>query len=218
MTDKTPSPDATFGDLKISWGWLLALGILLAVLGFVGIGMAYWLTLAAVLWFGVLAIIAGIAQLVDAFHYKGWKSILWHVIIAVVYVIAGIVLIAMPVRSAFWLTLFIAISLIVAGVFRAAMAFQMRRETGAWGWVLLSAIISVVLGVLILGTVMPEQAAVDTAEEARAWIGQWGWVIGMFVAIELLVQGLTLISIALAARSFNRKIGSGGGASPSATA
>ncbi len=217
QTTTTPAGEPPLGDLKISWGWMLALGILMTVLGVIGVGMAYWLTIAAILWFGVLAIVGGIAQLIDAFHYKGWKSVLWHVIIAVVYVIAGIVLIAMPVASAFWLTLFLAAALVVTGIVRLVVAFQMRGAGSGWIWVAVSAVISIALGILIWSQVLPPQAAVDTAEEATAWIQQWGWIIGLFVAIELIMQGASMIAIALAARAFNQRIGSsGGGTTPSA--
>src|SRR5690606_30930264 len=60
------------GGAGISWGWLLALGILMALLGVIGLGMTYWLTIVAVFWFGALAIVGGVAQLIDAFHHKGW--------------------------------------------------------------------------------------------------------------------------------------------------
>jgi len=213
-TDMQPAGEP-LGNVKFSWGWMLALGILMAVLGVIGLGMAYYLTIAAILWFGVLAIIAGIVQLVDAFHYKGWKSILWHVIIAAVYVIAGIVLIAMPVASAFWLTIFLAASLVVTGIARVIMSFQIRKAGAAWIWVLISGLISIVLGILVYGTVIPPSGeSLATAEGQTAWVRDWGWVIGLFVAIELIVQGVTLISIALTGRAMSG--GSSGTATPTA--
>src|SRR5262245_43327106 len=93
----------------ISWGWLLALGILVTLLGLFGLGMTYWLTIVAVFWFGVLAVVGGIAQLLDAFHHKGWKGIVWHAVIGLIYILAGLVMIVMPISSAFWLTLFLAL-------------------------------------------------------------------------------------------------------------
>ena len=43
-----------FGELGRNWLWLLVLGILSAILGVVGLGMTFFLTLASVLYFGVL--------------------------------------------------------------------------------------------------------------------------------------------------------------------
>lgn len=184
----------------ISRGWLLALGILMTALGILGVGMAYWLTAVAVFWCGALAIVGGVAQVIDAFHHKGWKGIAWHVIIGLIYIAAGLAMIAMPVSAAFWLTLFLAISLIVVGCLRIITAFQIRAHGPVWLAVLLSGVISVALGVLIYGTVVPPGAeALATPEGQLAWLRSWGWVIGLFVAIELIMEGAALIGLAVAA-------------------
>lgn len=201
------------GQSGISWGWLLALGILMTVLGVIGLGMTYWLTVAAVFWFGILTIIGGISQLIDAFHHKGWGGILWHVLIGLLYVGAGILLVTMPVASAFWLTLFLAIMLIVIGVSRIIMAFQMRHLGGAWIWVLLSGLISILLGILIYGTVTPPTTeALATPEGELQWLQSWGWVIGLFVAVELIMEGVALMSLAFAVKTVE------GGTPPAKTA
>jgi uncharacterized membrane protein HdeD (DUF308 family) len=201
----TRSPGALPGGTGISWGWLLALGILMAALGVIGLGMTYWLTLVAVFWFGALAIVGGVAQLFDAVHHKGWQGIAWHIVIGVIYILAGVVLIAMPVSSAFWLTLFLAAALVVIGLFRSVLAFQMRGPRGFWLWVLLSGIISIVLGVMIYGTVVPPDAqALATAEGQLAWVKSWGWVIGLFVALELIMEGAALIAIAMATKTLQQ--------------
>jgi uncharacterized membrane protein HdeD (DUF308 family) len=198
----TGSPTKVLGQPGVRWGWLLALGLLLTALGVIGLGMTYWLTAVAIFWFGVLAVVGGAAQILDAFHHREWKGFLWHVIIGVVYVIAGLILITTPLSSAFWLTLFLAISLVISGILRIFMAFQMRGQAGAWLWVLLSGAISIALGVIIYGTVTPPGAeALATPEGQLQWVSAWGGFIGLFVAIELIMEGLALISIALAARS-----------------
>jgi uncharacterized membrane protein HdeD (DUF308 family) len=196
------APRSTFSQSGISWGWLLALGILMTLLGVIGLGMTYWLTVVAVFWCGVLAIVGGIAQIVDAFHHKSWKGIVWHVIIGLIYIAAGLAMVTMPVASAFWLTVFLAISLVVAGLVRIVMAFQIRGQGAVWIAVLLSGAISVALGAMVYGTVVPPGAdALATSEGQLAWVRSWGWVIGLFVAIELIVEGVALISLAFAAKS-----------------
>ncbi|BCH24147.1 membrane protein [Mesorhizobium sp. L-8-10] len=185
-------------DMGVRWGWLLALGILMVVLGVIGLGMTYQLTLVAMFWLGAFAIIGGIAQVLDGFHHREWKSVAWHVIIGIIYVAAGILLIVTPVASAFWLTLFLAVSLVVTGIIRIVMAFQVRGHGSAWIAVLLSGLVSIVLGFVIYGTVVPPGAeALATPEGQLEWVRSWGWVIGLFVAIELIMEGAALIAIAL---------------------
>lgn len=206
------SVSGALGESNIRWGWLLALGILMLVLGVIGLGMSYRLTFLAMFWFGILATIGGVGQIFDAFHHKGWKGIVWHVAIGIVYIIAGMVLIFVPVSAAFWMTLFIAISLVVTGVMRIFMAFQVRNQGSVWWWVLLTGIISIILGILVWGTITPPGPEVLATPEAQlAWIRSWGWVIGMFVAVELIVEGISLTSIALATKSNTPSIAAGGG-------
>lgn len=205
--------DPVMGTLPFNWKWMLALGILMAVLGIIGLGLTYSLTIVSVLWFGVLAVIGGVAQLVDAFKYSGWRAVAAHVLVGLLYVGAGVVLIALPVQSAWWLTILIAAALIVVGVLRIVMAFQMKGAGAVWMG--LSGAISILLGALIYLVVdFPTEAALATPEAAAAWFGQWGWVIGLFVAIELIVQGAALTALALTARNWTR---TGGGEAPAST-
>jgi uncharacterized membrane protein HdeD (DUF308 family) len=185
-----------------NWGWLLALGIFMCLLGMLGIGMSYRLTLVAVFWCGVLAIVGGIAQILDGFHHKAWRGTVWQSLIGLIYVIAGVAMVTMPVSAAFWLTIFLAISLVVTGIVRIGMAFQMGQQGAIRLAVLFSGIVSIALGVMIYGFVTPPGAeALATQEGQLAWVRSWGWIIGLLVAIELIMEGVALIALALAARS-----------------
>lgn len=186
-----------FGGLRVSWGWLLALGILSIVLGTIGLGMVGVLTIASVIFFGVLLLVGGVAQLVQAFTCKGWKSIFWHVLIALLYLAAGIVCITDPIGSSGVLTLALAWILIAVGVFRGIMAFQLRGNPG-WAWVLVAGVIAIALGAMILAQ-WPESAL---------------WIIGLFVAIELIFNGWSEVFIALAARQAGRQGGASASAAP----
>jgi uncharacterized membrane protein HdeD (DUF308 family) len=189
----------------------------MTLLGLVGLGMTYWLTVVAVFWCGVLAIVGGISQILDALHHKGWKGIVWHVFIGLIYIVAGVAMITMPVASAFWLTLLLAFSLVVVGIVRIVMAFQIRGQGPVWLAVLLSGLISVALGAMVYGTVTPPGAeALATPAGQAAWVRSWGWVIGLFVAIELITDGVALVFLAFAARSAAHVNVSGPVSAPSA--
>ena len=178
---------ALFGEVQKHWGWLLALGLLYLILGTIGFWMTFGLTLASVLFFGVLLIVGGLSQLIQAFQCKGWKSILWHVLIALLYVAAGIVIIVDPILASMTLTLMLAWILITVGVFRIIIAFQLRPVNG-WFWPLLSGIVSILLGGMIIAQ----------------WPVSGFWVIGLFVAIELIFNGWAYVFLALAARKASK--------------
>lgn len=172
-----------YGDLAVNWGWLLALGIIQLILGIIGLTMTVSLTLATVLVFGVFLIIAGVAQIVHTFTARGWKSGLLNLAIAVLYLITGLVIVFNPVRASLAATLFIGLLFTFTGITRGIMAFQMKNSKN-WEWYVLSALVSIILGFMII---------------AR-WPISAFWVIGLFVAVELIFNGWTSIMIALAAR------------------
>jgi len=114
----------------------------------------------------------------------------WHVVIALVYLIAGALAVYDPVGAAIGLTLVIAIALLVTGVTRLTMSFQLK-PAGGWIWTLLSGIMSIVLGGIILAQ----------------WPATGLWVIGLVIAIELIVSGWSYIFVALAAKNTGTQSG-----------
>jgi uncharacterized membrane protein HdeD (DUF308 family) len=88
-----------------------------------------------------------------------------------------------PILASVTLTLVLAGLLIGVGVSRIILAFQLRPASG-WYWPLLSGAISVLLGGMIIGH----------------WPLSGFWVIGLFVAIELIFNGWAYVFVALAAR------------------
>ena len=172
-----------FGDVGKNWKWLLVLGIIFVILGFIGLGRVFALTVASVFFFGILILIGGAVQLFESFKCKGWKSILLHVIIAILYFLIGIEFITNPMLASAVLTLILAIGFILVGIVRIVMAIQVRG-TANWFWLLFSGIISVMMGLII----------------AARWPVSGLFIIGLFVAIELIFHGWSYILVALAAR------------------
>lgn len=193
MTNGTASlqamvPAELLGDLVHNWGWLLAQGILLVVLGTIGLGMTFWLTLATVFIFGIFLVIGGVVQLFQAFKCRGWQSILWHVIIGILYVLAGVIIFGNPLMASTMLTLLLGGVLIGIGIVRLVMALQ-HRVLKNWIWPLIGGIAAIILGFMILAQ----------------WPISGFWVIGLFVAIEMIFSGWSYIFIALGARQMGKE-------------
>ncbi len=175
--------DVEAAELKRNWGWLLGLGILFVILGCISLGMVVGLTIASVLFLGVLLIIAGLSQIIDVFKSKKWKGVAWHALIAVLYIIGGSIVIYDPILASTLITVLLAWVLIIIGITRLIMASVLREATG-WAWLVIAGITAIVLGALIL----------------LQWPYSGLWVLGLFIAIELIVNGWTYIFIALATR------------------
>ncbi|ABA57832.1 conserved hypothetical protein [Nitrosococcus oceani ATCC 19707] len=183
--ERAPEIERVFGDLGKHWGWLLALGMLFIVLGTIALGMSVTLTVVTVLFFGVLLSIGGIFQIVEAFKCKGWRSVLLHILIALLYITAGVMLITEPIAGSLALTALLGGAFVATGVLRIVMGFHLKGTGVRWGWVVFAGVVSLVLGGMIL----------------FQWPVSALWVIGLLVAIEMLFHGWSYVMIALAAKS-----------------
>lgn len=159
--------------------WTTIYGIVLIILGALAIIMPGVATLATGLTIGWLLLIAGIvgivAVLTSGFSAPGFW---WNLLTAILYALAGGALLWRPVAGVLTLTIILAAYLLATGVVKAIMAFEYRRAIPkAWGWMLLSALVDIVLGVVIvLG--LP---------------GTSLWVLGLLVGINLLFTGVALV-------------------------
>ena len=169
-------------ELRRHWGWYLILGIVLIVLGTIALGSALVMTIASVFFFGWLLIVGGVMEVVHAFWHKRWAGFFLDLLTGALYVVVGWMMVTNPKESALLLTLIIAMFLVFEGVFRIVAALTARYPH--WGWVLLNGVISLVLGVMIW----------------RQWPYSGLWVIGLFVGIEMLFNGWSLVMLSFAGR------------------
>jgi uncharacterized membrane protein HdeD (DUF308 family) len=177
-----------FGDAKKNSGWLLGFGILSVILGTIGLGITPYLTKFGVTFFGILLAVGGGFQLVDAFKCRGWKGTVINVLIGLIYLSTGLIIAIDPLRAAVVLTFLIGGVVIVVGALRIGVALQ-HKGTPGWTWALFGGVISILLGVLVLG----------------GWPVSGTWVIGLVIAVELIVNGWTYILVGLAARRISRE-------------
>ena len=112
-----PNVQQAIDQVRKNSGWLMFMGVALIILGVVGLGMVGTLTLASVFVFGWLIIVAGVLVLVDGFKAEGWKAKLWEILIALLYIAAGVIVLVHPAASAVWFTMLLAIFLIGAALF-----------------------------------------------------------------------------------------------------
>jgi uncharacterized membrane protein HdeD (DUF308 family) len=201
QSSAVPFRHPLFGDVGRNWGWLLALGILSVILGVIGLGMTFLLTVASVLYFGILITIVGGVQVFQAFKCTGWKSVLFHVLIGILYVVGGLMIVTRPLLASLALTWTLAIILIAVGVLRLVVGVQHRGTTG-WGWALTGGVVTILLGLMILAK----------------WPLDALWVIGLFIAVELIVNGWTQIFVGMAARAAGQTMSASGRAPGSAKA
>jgi uncharacterized membrane protein HdeD (DUF308 family) len=172
--------------LAVHWGWLIALGVGLVVLGFIAIWRARAATLISVGFLGVLLLVSAVAVLAFAFSLAGyWTDFFVHVLWAVLLGIIGLILVTRPAISAEAITLVIAFYFIATGVLGIGYSLSSHIE-GEWLYVL-DGLVSTVLGCLLLG----------------GWPFSGLWAIGLFIGIDLILKGSSIIALGLSVRAIS---------------
>ena len=171
-----------YGSLHLKWGWMLALGILLIVLGFVALGDTVALTVVSVFLIGWLLLGSALIHIIHLIRHTEVRSF-WSFISVLLDIIVGVLLIADPALGAVTLTLVLAAFFIVTGVMRLIHAANSSIPHRFWP--IINGLVSILLGVIL-------------------WI-HWPvsglWFIGLAIAIELMLRGWTLVMLAFALRS-----------------
>lgn len=168
-------------------GALIGLGILFIILGMIGVAGQILFSLVSVNVLGIFLFAGGVLQAVHAFKSTGWKSVSVQLIFAILYIAAAIYVWAFPIPALEAITLWLAAIFFVTGFLRLISAFQ-HRHFAQWFWLALSAVISILMGVLIMNN-FPAASL---------------WLPGLLIAIELLLQGWSLLFMGLAARSLTK--------------
>lgn len=167
-----------FARIADHWGFLLALGIILGLIGLLALGSLVVATLATVTFLGAVLLVGGIVDVVTAFTSRRWRGFGMSLLSGIVAAVVGILLIARPAAGAGVLTLLLALLFLASGISR--IIFSSTERFPSWGWSLASGIVAVILGLFVLFG-FPSTAI---------------WFLGLVVAVELLMRGLLWIAMA----------------------
>ncbi len=166
-----------------NWGWFLAFGVALALLGIFAIVRSVTATVVSMLFFGWLLLIAAGVEIIQAVMVGKWAGLFQHWLHAALFGVLGAMMVWRPVVTAEIITLLIGAFFLVAGFFQLITPFVVSLPH--WGWHAVNGLITLLLGVLILAQ----------------WPVSGLWVIGLFLGIELLVYGGAWIALALNLRA-----------------
>jgi uncharacterized membrane protein HdeD (DUF308 family) len=171
-------------DIRKSTGWIIALSILLIILGILAILMPGLASAFFTLVMGWIALISGVVMIVQSFVSKPIRGFWLNLIVGILYVIAGIYILANLGAALLGLTFAFGILFIVEGIYTIIMAFTNRAGHLATWLVVLNGVVTLILGIMVLNQ-FPFSAI---------------WLIGLYVGISLLLSGVSLLGAALAVR------------------
>lgn len=168
-------------------GTLIGMGVLFIFLGMIGIAGQTLFSFITINVLGAFLVLGGALQFTHALKSTGWKSVTIQVVLAILYIAAGFYSWAFPIPALEAITLWLAAIFFVTGGLRLISAFQ-HRHFNEWFWLVLSSAISILMGVLVMSG-YPESSL---------------WLPGLLIAIELLLQGWSMLFLGLAARSLTK--------------
>lgn len=168
------------------WVLFLIEGLALVILGLLAILLPAVASLAATVFFGWLLLLSGTVGLIATIRARRAPGFSWSLASAIVGIVTGALLLALPLVGTFSLTAVLIAFLLVEGSVSILYAFDHRKGlSGRWGWMLASGIVDVVLGLILLA----------------GFPGTAVWALGVLVGINMLFGGWALIWMALYARS-----------------
>ena len=161
--------------------WMIA-GAIGIMAGLLALANPFAASLAAVFLTGWGFLLTGVLQLAGAFAGDN-RGRVWALAIGGLGVILGIWILSRPVSALLALTLVIGWLFLALGFVKIVLAWPMREGPYFWP-VLLSGILSAMLGMMVLGG-MP---------------GISEYLLGIFLAVELIANGIAAITLAMALR------------------
>jgi len=175
--------ETTVGAVKKASGWSMLWGVLMFICGILAICLPLASSIGIVIVLAWLILFAGIWHLIFAFQSHGIGGVLWQVLLAIVYGVAGFYMLMNPLLGVLSLTLVLAVFLLFEGVLELVFYFRIRRTAHA-EWILFDGVITLILGILIWAQ----------------WPSSSVWVIGTLVGISLIFSGISRFMLSLAIR------------------
>lgn len=164
--------------LSQHWGWVLSFGCLYLALGVIAFAMPVASSVALAATLGALLVISGAIQLVHAIQLRHESGSGGRFFQAILSLVAGGLMFRYPDVGLLTVAITLAFYFFLGAFAKWVMAFAVRPNKG-WGWILTSAIASIILGIYIVAS-LPLSAL---------------WVPGTLLGIDFVIAGLSMIRL-----------------------
>jgi len=179
QTSPMPPPVHSLGAaieaLRDKAGTIIAFGALLIALGVAALAFSFAASIAAVTTNGVFFVLAGAAEIALGMRSRTWGKFAFWIVGGLLYIASGVMCI---------LTLLCGAGLVAAGIVRFVLVFGAPLGQARFPAVL-SAILSALLGIMILGS----------------WPLDSLYVIGTLLGIDLLFHGAGWVAFGMGLRA-----------------
>jgi len=170
-------------EVKSRTGWGIFLGILTVLLGILLIAFPLFAATVTTIIIGAFLVIAGVFELVQALRAHTVGTFFLRLLLGIVYGIGGLMLLSHPLWGVAVLTVVLGVMLLFEAGVTMVLGFNIRPASG-WGWLIFDAVITAILGVLILAH----------------WPASAIWALGTLVGVAVLLRGITRIGLSAGLR------------------
>ena len=132
------------------WWLMLITGISWTLVALILLRFDYTSVSSISILFGFVALFAGAAEIGVLFMAAGWMKLL-HAVLAIVYIVAGIVAFIHPGDTFLALAAIFSFFLVFAGTFDIIIAISTRHEIEVWWLQLIGGIVELALGIWAAG-------------------------------------------------------------------
>ncbi|MHA3977210.1 HdeD family acid-resistance protein [Halovulum sp. GXIMD14794] len=188
MTDPQPQPAP--GDdprlaVKTKWYWLVIMGIVMLVGGFLCLMRPFAASITVTAFAAIAFAIVGVMMIVDAVRddAESTGGRLLTGLGGAVFLFFALSLVANPLAGLISLTFLAALLFITTGALQAGVAWRLRPQK-PWGWMMVSGVISILLGLYIIATLPASSIA----------------ILGILLGIDLLSSGVAYVMLGLFVR------------------
>jgi len=149
-------------------------GIILLILGLIGMFLPEFASGMFLVLVAAILILGGIMFFIAGFH-GGWLNYILGIILLAV----GILMFVYPSHSLSAMTFLMGAWFLLMGIVQTIFAFAIKSEYNGWWSPLIVGVLSFILGILVF----------------MGWPGNSDWIIGLFIGIELFLDGIMLLML-----------------------
>jgi len=163
--------------------WVMVLGIVMIIAGFLAVLAPGPAALATTLFLGMIFIVAGVAEIAHAIATRHEDGFAWKLLSGIATLVLGVLFAGFPLAGIATLAIVVGALLLAHGLCSVMLAWKRRPRSG-WGWVMFDGLLSIGLAILI----------------AIGWPASSIAFIGLLAGFALISAGVWRIMLARALR------------------
>ncbi|RPI57825.1 MAG: hypothetical protein EHM55_00370 [Acidobacteria bacterium] len=170
-------------NVRTATTWSIVLSILMMIAGVLAILSPAVAGLAITVVVGWLLVFSGLFHIAFAWQADRAGSVVWEIVMGLLYGAIGFYLLAHPAVGLASLSLAIALYLAIEGALELMLAYQFRGSSGN-GWLMADGILTLLLAVMIAST----------------WPSNAVWAVGTIVGISMFFSGMSRLMLSYGVR------------------